>query len=41
MGILEKVMWLEMFRTSENDETINDLQAMTMVGMFDDDDTDF
>lgn len=41
MDRFEKMMFLEMFRTSDNDETIDDLQAMTMVGMFDDRDTDF
>lgn len=40
MGRFEKMMWLEMFRTSKNDETIDDLQLMAMTGMFDDDDND-
>ena len=41
MDRIQKMMWLEMFRTSNNEETIDDLQAMTMVGMFDDRDTEF
>lgn len=29
-------MMLEMFRDSNNNDTIDDLQVMNMVGMFDD-----
>lgn len=31
-----RFMMLEMFRDSNNNDTIDDLQVMNMVGMFDD-----
>ncbi|MBO4936006.1 MAG: hypothetical protein J6C94_04460 [Alistipes sp.] len=36
MGRMSKIMWLEAFRDSNNSDTIDDLQTMTMCGMFDD-----
>lgn len=34
------MMWLEVFRDSNNSDTIDDLQTMVMCGMFDDHDDD-
>lgn len=36
MSRISKMLWLEAFRDSDNSDTIDDLQAMTMCGMFDD-----
>ena len=40
MDMWDKLVTLELFRNSDNNETIDDLQTMTMLGMFDDEDDD-
>ena len=35
MSRWRKIMTLELFRDSDNSDTIDDLQAMTFMGMFD------